>query len=124
MISCEDQIVSECDIEKNETTVAAKFSAIQNEILTPKCAISGCHVSNTGLPVFSAGQAYNNLKNVMSSNPPFPFVYPSRSDSSYIISKLRGIDIQGERMPLNRQPLSASIIDSIAAWIDNGALNN
>ena len=72
----------------------------------------------------SAGQAYNNIVNVMSFNPPFPYVYPSKSDSSYIINKIRGINIQGERMPLNRQALVYNVIDSIAAWIDRGALNN
>ena len=123
-MSCEDQIVSECEQEKNLPNLTATFSSIQNEVFSKNCATSGCHVANSVDPVLSAGQAYNNIVNVMSFNPPFPYVYPSRSDSSYIINKIRGINIQGERMPLNRTTLSSSVIDSIAAWIDRGALNN
>jgi hypothetical protein len=60
----------------------------------------------------------------MSSKPSFPYVYPNKSDSSYIINKIRGTNIQGERMPINRPQLSDAVIDSITAWIDRGALNN
>ena len=123
-ISCEDQIVSECEEEKNLPELTATFSSIQNEVFTPNCATSGCHVANSVEPVLTAGQSYNNIVNVMSFNPPFPYVYPTRSDSSYLLNKIRGVNIQGERMPLNRQPLSSTVIDSIAAWIDKGALNN
>ena len=124
LLSCEDQIVSECNDENIVHGLTATFTSIQNEVFTPSCAISGCHVTNSVDPVLSAGQAYNNIVNIMSSNPPFPYVYPTKSDSSYIINKIRGVNFQGERMPLNRQALSNSVIDSIAAWIDRGALNN
>lgn len=123
-ISCEDQIVSECEEENNLPGVTATFSSIQNEVFTKNCATAGCHVANSVDPVLTAGQSYNNIVNVMSFNPPFKYVVPFNSDSSYIINKLRGVNIQGERMPLNRQPLSSAMIDSIAAWIDKGALNN
>ena len=119
LVSCEDQIVSEC-----EEGLTATFSSIQSEVFSTRCAVSGCHVENSIDPVLSTGQAYNNILNVMSINPPFPYIYPSRSDSSYIINKLRGVNIQGERMPLIKQALSNSVIDSVAAWIDRGALNN
>ena len=122
--ACEDQIVSDCEVENVLPSLTATFSSIQNEVFTPNCATSGCHVTNSVDPVLTAGQAYNNIVNVMSFNPPFPYVYSSRSDSSYIINKLRGVNMQGERMPLNRQALSSAVIDSIAAWIDKGALNN
>ena len=122
--SCEDQIVSECEEEKNLPGLTATFSSIQNEVFSKSCATSGCHAANSVEPDLSAGQAYNNIVSVMSFNPPFPYIYPSRSDSSYIINKLRGVNIQGERMPLNRLALSTSVIDSIAEWINRGALNN
>lgn len=124
IISCEDQILTDCDEDNDINTITSNYSDIQDKVFTPTCAISGCHISNSVDPDLSAGQSLNSLKNVMSSKPPLLYVYPAHSDSSYLINKLRGIDIQGERMPLNRQPLSASVIDSIAAWIDNGALNN
>lgn len=124
IISCEDQIISECEEENNNNTVTSKFSDIQNNVFTPTCAISSCHASNSVDPDLSAGQALNSIKNVMSSNPPLLYIYPAHSDSSYLINKLRGINIQGELMPLNRQPLAVSVIDSIAAWIDDGAPDN
>ncbi len=124
IFSCEDQIVSECEEEKKLSGLTATFSSIQSEVFSTSCAVSGCHVENSDDPVLSTGQSYNNIVSVMSFKPPLPYVYPFRSDSSYIISKLMGINIQGERMPVNRQPLSTSVIDSIAAWIDMGALNN
>ena len=123
-MSCDDQIVSKCEVEKNIPGLTATFSSIQSDVFSKDCATSGCHAANSVEPDLSAGQAYNNIVNVMSFNPPFPYVYPSRSDSSYIINKLRGINIQGERMPLNGKALSSADIDSIAAWINRGALNN
>jgi len=124
IISCEDQIVSECDLKEIETGLPANFSSIQNDVFSKSCATSGCHETNSIPPDLSAGQAYNSIVNVMSFNPPFLYVYPGRSDSSYIIKKLRGVNIVGERMPLNDNPLFSADVDSIAAWIDRGALNN
>lgn len=122
-VSCADQIVSECENEI-QSNLTATFSSIQNEVFTPSCALSGCHVSNSVDPVLSSGVAYNNIVNVMSFNPPFLYVNPTKSDSSYILNKIKGNNIQGERMPINGQPISQLAIDSIAAWIDRGALNN
>jgi hypothetical protein len=124
LFSCEDQIVSECEEQETITGVTATFSSIQSEVFDTNCATAGCHITNSIDPVLSAGVSYNNIVNVMSFNPPFPYVYPARSDSSYLINKIRGINMQGERMPLNRPALSETVIDSIAAWIDRGALNN
>ena len=124
IISCEDQIVSECDLKEIETGLPANFSSIQNDVFSKSCATSGCHETISIPPDLSAGQAYNSIVNVMSFNPTFLYVYPGRSDSSYIIKKLRGVNIVGERMPLNDNPLFSADVDSIAAWIDRGALNN
>ena len=124
IFSCEDQIVSECDVVENNIGINASFSSIQNNIFSSDCATSGCHATNSVPPDLSAGQAYNSIVNVMSSNPPYPYVYPGRSDSSYIINKLRGVNMVGERMPLNDNPLPKAVVDSFAAWIDRGALNN
>jgi hypothetical protein len=125
IMSCEDQIVSVCEVEKNIPSFPATFSSIQNEVFSKNCATSGCHGTNSVDPDLSKGVAYNNIVNVVSFNPPFKYVVPFNSDSSYIINKLRGVNIQGERMPLNREePLSTVVIDSIIAWIEKGALNN
>jgi len=124
IISCQDQIISECDLKEIEKGLPANFSSIQNDVFSKSCATSGCHEPNSVSPDLSKGQAYNSIVNVMSFNPPFPYVFPGKSDSSYIINKLRGVNIVGERMPLNDNPLFSVDVDSIAAWIDRGALNN
>ncbi len=128
--SCADQIVSECDTEKpKNTSVKVSFSDIQEKVFTPRCAVSGCHVGANapqGLDL-SAGQAYNHLVNVSSTEvPTLKRVSPGNSRDSYIIIKLEGTDsrMKGARMPVNSTPLSQSVIDSIKTWIDNGALNN
>ena len=107
ILSCEDQIVSECDAVEN-TGINATFSSIQSEVFNIDCATSGCHATNSVPPDLSEGQAYNSIVNMMSFNSPYTYVYPGRSDSSYIMNKIRGIDMVGERMPLNQQPLSSA----------------
>jgi hypothetical protein len=37
------------------------------------------------------------------------------------VRKLRGRDIEGQRMPLNKQPLADNVIATIERWIDEGA---
>ena len=48
-----------------------------------------------------------------------PVLAPGQSDESLLIQKLRGT--AGERMPLDRTPLSNEVIAKIAKWIDLGA---
>jgi hypothetical protein len=72
------------------------------------------------------GQAYNNLVNVQSFlYPQFKRVDAGNSSQSLIIKALRGEAPfnQNSKMPLGGS-LDPAIIDTIAKWIDNGALNN
>ena len=121
--SCKDQIITECD-ENIPESFTATFSSIQKEVFTPSCATTGCHVTNSVDPVLTAGESFNNIVNVLSFNPPFLYVNPGKSDSSYILNKIKGTNIVGDRMPINAPPIPDSVVDSIAAWIDRGALNN
>jgi mono/diheme cytochrome c family protein len=50
-----------------------------------------------------------------------PPVVAGRSGESLIVQKLRGVGIDGARMPLGRTPLSDDVIATIARWIDQGA---
>jgi hypothetical protein len=74
----------------------------------------------------SFGNSYNNLVNVSSSEiPALLRVKPGEADSSYLFLKLSGgPGIVGSQMPLGALPLSNTTIDSIAKWIQEGALNN
>jgi len=122
--SCADQIVSECGDESHGNNMRARFSAIQQELLTPTCAKAGCHSGLTptaGLNL-EAGNAYVNLIDENSTQESaFKLVRPFNSDSSWIIHKMRA---QGTTVMPPSGNLPQAVIDSVAAWIDNGALND
>jgi hypothetical protein len=48
-------------------------------------------------------------------------VVPRKGAASLLVRKLKGADIEGQRMPLNAPPLSDATIAAIEAWIDEGA---
>ncbi len=104
--------------------IPAQFNEIQDRVFSVSCAVSGCHLGGEapfGLDL-SEGLAYDNLVGVASGQmPQLLRVKPLASDESYLINKLRGQGISGDRMPRNRSALSDATIDSIAAWIDRGA---
>ena len=50
-----------------------------------------------------------------------PVVVPGRGADSQVVKKLRGIGIEGQRMPLNRDPLSDAEVAMLVKWIDQGA---
>ena len=103
----------------------SKLSDIQNKVFTQSCALSGCH-GNTNTRanlLLTQGNSFSNLVNVRSLVfPQFKRVVPDSSSKSLLIKILKGE--VSPRMPFNRDPLSVAVIDSIAKWIDNGALNN
>jgi len=124
MISaCENLIEGPEDEKENNGSngIRATFSSIQKEVFTPTCATSGCHGGSQN-PNLSVGQAYDNLVNKASSqNSSLMRVKPGESSNSYLIKKLNG---DGTSVMPPSGKLSQKAIDSIAAWIDQGALNN
>jgi hypothetical protein len=121
--ACESLIEGPEDELKNggSNGIHPIFSSIQEKVLTPACALSGCHGGSQN-PNLSAGQAYDNLVNKASiENPSVLRVKPGESTSSLLIKKLRGDGTSV--MPPSGQ-LTQATIDSIIVWIDNGALNN
>ncbi|MDH3267254.1 MAG: hypothetical protein OEM46_00225 [Ignavibacteria bacterium] len=103
----------------------SKLSDIQAKVFRQSCALSSCHGStnNQANLLLTNGNSFNNLVSVQSLLfPQFERVVPDSSSKSLLIKILKGE--VSPRMPFNRDPLSAAIIDSIAKWIDNGALNN
>jgi len=102
----------------------AKFSNIKAKVFT-NCIGAQCHSSagNQGNLILESGVAYNNLVGVQSVLfPQFKRVEAGNSANSVIIKILKGQ--VNPRMPLNGNPLDAATIDSLAKWIDLGALNN
>jgi len=102
----------------------AKFSDIKTKVFI-NCTGAQCHSSsgNQGNLILESAVAYNNLVGVQSILfPQFKRVEAGNSANSLIIKILKGE--VSPRMPLNGTPLPAATIDSIAKWIDQGALNN
>lgn len=48
-------------------------------------------------------------------------ILAGRGSDSLLVKKLKGKDIEGQRMPLNRKPLADDVIAMIQRWIDEGA---
>lgn len=102
----------------------AKLSDIKTKVFI-NCTGAKCHSSsgNQGNLILESAVAYNNLVGVQSILfPQYKRVEAGNSANSLIIKILKGE--VSPRMPLNGNPLSAATIDSIAKWIDQGALNN
>jgi len=101
------------------------FSEIQRQVFNPSCAVSACHAganpaANLNL---TSANSYDQLVNQTSLlDPAKKIVDPNSSDESVLVLILQGSI--SPRMPYGEPPLSAATIDSIAKWIDEGALNN
>ena len=123
-VSCSEHIVSECEPGVLvETSMRASFAEIQEQVLTPSCALSGCHVGSFAFsPILNDAEAYNNLIGVNNLAGNMELVKPGDSNNSFLIKKLNGDGTTV--MPSGGPKLDKAIIDSIAAWIDNGAENN
>ncbi|MFA6110983.1 MAG: PKD domain-containing protein, partial [Candidatus Latescibacterota bacterium] len=81
------------------------FTQVQRQVLTPSCALSGCH-ADADHPILSAGQAYGNLVGVASSVG-LILVTPGDPDRSYLYIKVTGgPGMVGSRMPRGRGALS------------------
>jgi hypothetical protein len=105
---------------------APTLLVVQSQILTPRCAVSGCHVGASaplGLNLSSVADSGANLIDIASGeNPALMRVLPGDSANSYLYWKITGNPgIGGEQMPLSGGPLSPGDIDLVASWIDGGA---
>ena len=124
-ISCSEESSTQPEPSSPSNVTLSKLSDIQQKVFTQTCALSNCHgsVNNQANLLLTEGNAFSNLVNVQSLLfPQFKRVVPDSSSKSLIIKILRGE--VNPRMPLNRNPLDPAVIDSIAKWIDNGALKN
>lgn len=114
--------------------LTASFASIQALVFDSQC--SGCHSGDTpaGELNLTEGSSYAQLIGQAATLDPqgMLLVDPGNSAGSFLIAKLRDIDLgspetdgyRGERMPLMGARLDDSVIDTIARWIDSGALDN
>ena len=122
-IGCTETNISES--EPDPSVPFSKFSSLQEKVFTPRCDNPGCHgnTNNQADLFLGEGQAFQSLVGVPSLLfPGMTRVIPDSSAESLIIKILKGE--VSPRMPLEGGFLSDVVIDSIAKWIDNGALNN
>lgn len=102
------------------------FTQVQDEIFTNSCAFSSCHSSNgaQGLTL-AEGQAWEAIVGVPSTlAPDVALVEPGDHEASFLWQKCADVPgIIGEPMPQSTA-LDAERLDQLAAWIDNGALND
>ena len=121
-----------------QTTAISSFDLLQDKLLTPSCATSGCHLSNKdagfaqhGL-VLAKGSSYVNLVGVASVNPvalknSILRVKKFASIESLLFHKLNwdishhGLANYGAPMPLGGKPLSKGALAFVQRWIDAGA---
>lgn len=125
--------------EAIKPTEAATFDLIQDRILTPTCALSGCHASETdgafrqhGL-LLTKGRAYDYLvgkdpKNALALEDKFKRVVPFNSLTSLFYHKLNWDGAghhagrsYGSPMPLGGTPLFNGQIEFVRRWIESGA---
>lgn len=124
-IGCSEDNSTQVPINPPSNVPLSKLSDIQSKVFTQSCALSGCHgqANNQANLLLTDGNSFTSLVNVQGFLfPQFKRVVPDSSSKSLLIKILKGE--VSPQMPLNRAPLSADVIDSIAAWIDKGALNN
>ncbi len=111
------------------------FTHIYYDIITLAGSPVNCMPCHTvgmsgGLSMATRAVAYMNLINRASTSPGCSGlgrtrVIPGDSAHSLLWNKVSGVDLCGPRMPFMRPPfLSQADVDSIAAWIDAGALDN
>jgi len=83
-------------------------------VLLEHCA--GCHDADDP----EGGLRMVSLESLVRGGQTGPALVPGDAASSLLVRKLRGTDIEGQRMPLGKDPLPTETIDRIARWIDQG----
>ncbi len=126
-----------CSCERTtETQLDSSFGFIQKRILTPSCAISGCHASaaDNSFPqhhlILENKVSYANLINVVPTNvnalqDKLLLVKPFHAEESLIFHKLHRADHHaknyGNPMPLGLELLSEGQVEFVRRWIEAGA---
>ena len=127
-------------IPSNQISDKTSFEIIQDNILTPSCAMSGCHASNTdatysqhGL-VLSKGNSYANLVgktpiNAAAKSDKLLLVFPGDATYSFLYHKITCDSLHnhgnavayGSHMPMGGGYLSKGQVEFIRRWINAGA---
>jgi hypothetical protein len=133
-------VCASCDEKLSSITgptpgLAPTLSSIQREIFnvtdsSGRLACIQCHTDQGRLPaaglVLLEGRSYQQLVGRASgARPDATRVIPGDADNSYLVRKLEGREITGERMPRGNGPfLTEGQMLVIRQWILDGAPNN
>ena len=119
-----------------ENIPESSFDQLQSKILTPSCAISGCHASKNDATfpqhelILEKSVAYTNLVGISSKNANAKAdgllrIKPGAPEESLFLHKLHLYDHHskdyGNPMPLGLAKLSLGQLDFIEQWITAGA---
>ncbi len=106
---------------KPATPVAVKlrpgevsFAADVAPILLDQCA--GCHDANNPESNLSMATFERMLRGGRGGPP----LVAGKAAESLLVKKIKGAGIEGQRMPLGKEPLSDAAIATIQAWVDQG----
>jgi hypothetical protein len=104
------------------------FSAVVGPLLVAQCASAGCHtapVPKADLDLRAAA-AYGELVGVPASQCGDRLrVAPGDVGASYLVNKLRGVDMcSGSQMPKAGRGLAQGELEAIERWICGGALDD
>jgi len=123
---CGDEKRLPVEPEGPDPSEQATFTRVQQEVFTPRCALSGCHLGPASLAqeglVFSAGVAYENIVSVRANQNPSIFrVTPGDPANSYLWRKITpGQGIVGDRMPQTGS-ITETERQLVTDWIRRGA---
>ena len=110
------------DTDRPAGELTHTLSSIQSFVFNPSCvAHHGEDAAEAGLNL-AEGHSFDNLVNVRSTQVALDLVRPGDAENSYLVHKLDGrAGIVGERMPVGGPFLTATEIDVIKEWINEGA---
>lgn len=111
-------------------TPVVSFALQLQPLFDASCAFAGCHAADDRFPpgeglVLDAGASRAELVGVASGQRPGTLrVVVGDPDASYLIAKLEGTGITGDRMPIGGPFLTPAEVQLFRLWIEQGALGD
>lgn len=109
-------------------TPAPTLTEVQADVFNNSCAFSTCHGSGGGAQglTLADGDSYAAIVGVPAQQvPELNLVEPGDHENSYLWQKCQDLETNiGAVMPEGGSGLDAEHLDQLAAWIDNGALDD
>ncbi len=121
-------VLGACQSKKIDNSVivdpgpVVSYAADVQPIFASSCGGVGCHIGETtngvNLSTYSAAIGSRGLQYGG------PVIVPGDGAGSPLVDKVGPSPSEGSRMPLGLGALSASQVETIRTWIDDGAENN